>query len=79
MGEEVRIAYICDGLAECSDKVGCFRHAKTLMDICTHTTDPKHAANGAVENPSLYPERFYKLDVQDESKISYWEGEIDIP
>lgn len=79
MGKNIRIAYICDGLAECSDKVGCFRHAKTLMDICTHTTDPKHAANGAVEDPSLYPERFHEIDPFGEEEFRYWEGDIDIP
>lgn len=79
MGEGIKIAYICDGLAECSDKVGCYRHAKTLLDICTHTLDPKHAVNGAVDDPALYPERFHKLGVDDESNIRYWEGDIEIP
>lgn len=79
MGEGIKIAYICDGLDKCSDKVGCYRHAKTLLDICTHTLDPKHAANGAVDDPALYPERFCKLTSVDGSDIRYWEGDIEIP
>lgn len=79
MGKNIRIAYICDGLDKCSGKVGCYRHAKTLLDICTHTSDPRHAANGAVNDPSLYPERFHKLDIPNDTSINYWEGDIDIP
>ena len=77
MGSEVKIAYICDGLCECSDKPGCFRHMKNVMDVCNHTFDPKHALHGPVDNPEDFPERFHKLIPNDE--LCYWEGDVYIP
>lgn len=82
MGErKVKIAYICDGLARCSDKIGCFRHATPGMDYCKHTWDPRHAVNGGVKKPWKYPERFHLVDNPDiESNVDiYWEGDIEIP
>lgn len=73
----MKIAYICDGLDKCSDKVGCYRVAKPGMDYCTHTCNPEHAKNGAVDDPRKYPERFYELDVDNE-EIHFWEGEFNI-
>ena len=70
-----KIAYICDGLVpECSDKPGCFRHAKTLMDNCYHTLKPSHARNGAVLDPENHPERFHQIDIGDK-ETCWWEGE----
>ena len=69
----MKIAYICDGLASCSDKVGCYRLAKPGMDFCNHTFDPKHAKYGVCEHPEDYPERFHEV-FGDEENIKYWEG-----
>lgn len=74
----MKIAYLCDGLSYCSDKVGCFRMAKPGMDYCTHTFDKKHAKNGICKNPEKHPERFHQIDLTD-SETCYWEGEIPTP
>lgn len=79
MGSEVKIAYLCDGMASCSEKVGCFRCMRPGIDYCTHTFDKRHAKNGAVKKPENYPDRFTKLDIPNTDEIAYWEGEIDIP
>ena len=73
----MKIAYICDGLDHCSDKIGCYRCGKPGMDTCRHTFNPAHAKNGAVENPEDYPERFHILRPNDE--LCYWEGDVFIP
>lgn len=81
MGKKVKgIAYICDGLAACSDKVGCYRLARPGISYCSHTTDRRHAKYGAVNDPEKYPDRFVKIDYPEaDEEIKYWEGEIDIP
>lgn len=82
MGErKVKIAYICDGLDRCSDKIGCFRHATPGMDACKHTWNPRHALNGKIKKPEKYPDRFHALDIpeEDPETIVYWEGDIDLP
>lgn len=79
MGTEVKIAYLCDGMASCSEKIGCYRCMKPGIDYCSHTFDPRHARNGAVRKPENYPDRFTKLDIPGDDRVTYWEGEIDIP
>ena len=74
-----KIAYICDGLMpKCSDKVGCFRLAKTGMDYCRHTFDPNHAKNGGCSDPQDHPERFHEIDLNDQESC-WWEGEVLTP
>ena len=58
-----KIAYICDGHAECSLRPGCFmRHDDVCLSdkdsICTHTINPEHAATPLCEDPENHPERF---------------------
>lgn len=77
MGEEVKIAYLCDGLDKCSDSVMCFRRLVPGSD-CKHTFKQEHAANGAVEHPEDHPDRFHLLDTPYD-EICWWEGEVDIP
>lgn len=74
----MRIAYICDCMAKCSERPGCFRHNTPNLNNCKHTFDSSHALNGAVLDPWHYPERFHVVDLNDEEQI-YWEGDIDIP
>lgn len=71
----MKIAYICDGLAKCSDRPGCYRYMKTSMDCCTHTFEPAHARNGAVLDPQNKPERFHEIDL-DGNETVWWEGDI---
>ena len=71
----MKIAYLCDGLCVCSDKIGCFRTAKSGMDYCRHTFSARHAANGPCKDPENHPERFHVVDLTD-SETCYWEGEI---
>lgn len=73
------IAYLCDGMDVCNNKVGCFRMMNPGISNCHHTLNPEHAANGPCEDPENHPERFNKLDIWDESEIAYWEGAIDLP
>lgn len=76
---KVKIAYICDGLDKCSDKIGCFRCGKPGMSDCHHTFDPKHAKFGACEDPKACPERFHKIDGTIDDCEVYWEGEFNFP
>lgn len=78
MGKEIKTAYLCDGLAECSDSVMCFRRMVPGAD-CRHTFDYKHAANGVCGHPENYPDRFHVVDLFDGEEVCYWEGEINIP
>lgn len=77
MGEEIKIAYLCDGLDHCSDSVMCFRRMVPGAD-CSHTFDYKHAANGICGHPENYPDRFTLIDIPGHEKC-YWEGDIKIP
>ena len=79
MGTEVKVAYLCDGMASCSEKVGCYRCMKPGIDFCSHTFDSRHARNGAVRKPENYPDRFTKLVIPGDDRITYWEGEFEIP
>ena len=74
--DDILTAYICDGLDECSDKLGCFRCGKPGFDYCHHTTNPKHALNGPCDDPRTDPERFHKLNGSADGKDLYWEGEV---
>lgn len=78
MGKSVRVAYICNGLAKCCEKPGCFRYMKPCIYICNHTWDPKYALNGRVKKPEKYPERFNLINFNDK-ELCYWEGDIYIP
>ena len=71
----MKIAYLCDGLCKCSDKVGCFRVARPGMDYCFHTFDEKHAAFGACKDPENHPERFFQIDLTD-TESCFWEGDV---
>ena len=71
----MKIAYICDGLAACSDKVGCFRIAKPGMDYCNHTFTAKHAKNGKCKDPENHPERFHEIDLTN-TETCWWEGDV---
>ena len=71
----MKTAYLCDGLCKCSDKVGCYRLAKSGMDYCRHTFDERHAINGPCENPENFPERFFLIDLTDRESC-WWEGDI---
>lgn len=71
----MKIAYLCDGLCKCSDKVGCYRFAKAGMDYCRHTFDERHAINGPCENPENFPERFFLIDLTN-TESCWWEGDI---
>lgn len=71
----MKTAYLCDGLAWCSDKVGCFRVAKPGMDYCRHTFTEQHAKYGACKDPENHPERFRVVDLTD-SEAVWWEGSI---
>ena len=71
----MKIAYLCDGLCKCSDKVGCYRVAKPGMDYCNHTFFGKHAVNGACKDPENYPERFHEIDLTD-TETCFWEGDV---
>lgn len=84
MGEEavIEIAYLCDGLDICSDKVGCYRCLKPGISYCHHTFNQEHAINGTVDDPEKYPERFNRFEFYADNKmmaIQYWEGPVDIP
>ena len=74
----MKVAYICDGLAKCCDRPGCFRFAKPGMDMCRHTFDPSRAKYGAVLDPQNHPLRFHVIDLDYEETV-YWEGDVDIP
>lgn len=71
----MKTAYLCDGLCKCSDKVGCYRLAKSGMDYCRHTFDERHAINGSCENPENFPERFSLIDLTN-TESCWWEGDI---
>ena len=74
----MKIAYICDGLDHCSDKVGCYRHGSSSLNNCCHTFNPMHAKNGVAENPEEQPERFSPFDISDKETV-WWEGGINFP
>lgn len=77
---KVKIAYICNGMAHCSDKPGCFRCGLPGMMYCKHTWDPKYAANGGIKNPEKCPERFHLLENSGFDGFDvYWEGGFDLP
>lgn len=78
MEAEVNVAYICDGLDKCSGKIGCFRCGLEGFQNCTHTLDPKHAANGPCEDPWNHPERFNLLTTDADIFTRYWEGDVEI-
>ena len=71
----MKVAYLCDGLCLCSDKVGCFRTAKPGMDYCRHTFIEKHAKYGACKDPENHPERFHKVKLTEKETV-WWEGDI---
>lgn len=77
MGEEIKVAYLCDGLCSCTDSVMCFRRGVPGAD-CKHTFDPDHAANKRVGHPENYPDRFHLIQNGIEEPC-WWEGDIDIP
>lgn len=51
----IRVLYLCDG-------EGCRYMCHGELYACEHTTDPRHAVNGACEKPELHPERFVKYE-----------------
>ena len=75
MGEEVKIAYLCDGLDKCSEKPGCFRCKTEGFQLCRHTLNAEHALNGLEEHPEDHPERFLHLDTSTNVNMpdSWWE------
>ena len=74
----MKIAYICDGLAACSDKVGCYRIGRPGVDCCRHTFQDSHAKNGKCIDPQNHPERFHPIDLSDQ-ETCWWEGEVLAP
>jgi len=73
----IKVAYLCDGLQSCSDKVGCYRNGTPLSE-CFHCFDPEHAINGPCEHPEAHPDRFRLLDIPGD-ELWFWEGEIILP
>jgi hypothetical protein len=63
-----RIVYICDGKACDHKEFSSCKGDYPGVDVCHHTTDPKHAKYGICEDPVNHPERFELLEDGD-----FWE------
>lgn len=58
----MRVAYLCDGQGCESEWPACRLYPEGYARRCSHTTDPRHAVNGACDAPELEPERFVELE-----------------
>ena len=71
----MKIAYLCDGKAECALHPGCVYREEPISKtdyVCKHTFDSKHAKNGICIYPEDYPERFQAIDLGDHD-VCFWE------
>ena len=71
--------YLCNGGKEkCKNKRMCLKEIDTKLEgedysmSCHHTSDPRYAKNGAIEDPWNYPDRF-EVEEDSEGMKYYWE------